>query len=447
MSPTHAFPLVRPFLPVLAAIVCCIAVSMPGRAHAATITVSNCNDSGPGSFRDAVAAATDGDTLDVAATPFCAIRVTSEVVIPQNNLAIRGRSGNPVIIETFIQTSRLIRHTGTGTLSFFGVALDFGREVGPLAMGGCVLSEGHVELDTSQVEFCEAIAEGEGSMALGGGIHARSVHARNTRFDWNHAVGENSHGGAISTEERVTLYLATLGGNVAAYGGAVSSLGGATVTYSFILGNRAERDNGGMQVTGGSVTVNKSRIDANVAGRRCGGLCVVGSGRTSVLDSTISQNRAPFLGAGELSDDATVSNSTVAFNTDLSGSECVGVIRARRLRLESTIVASNDCQAAGQVAYDVGGRAWEGYVITGRNNLIGRSRVPVPSDTISSDPMLAPIADNGGVSSTHALLPGSPAIDRGNNVFNRLYDQRGPGFPRVVGPRADIGAFEVQTPE
>lgn len=420
---------------------------MPGIARAAVIPVTNCNDSGPGSFRDAVAAAADGDTLDVGATPFCAIRVTSEVVVPQDNLAIRGRSGNRVIIETFIRTSRLIRHTGTGTLSFFGVALDFGRVAGPLAMGGCVLSEGHVELDTSQVEFCEAIAEGEGSMAMGGGIHARSVHARNTRFDVNKAVGENSHGGAISTEGRVTLYLATLGGNVASYGGGISSLGGATATYSFIINNRAERDNGGMQVGGGSVTVNKSLIYLNVAARRCGGLCVVGSGRTHVLDSTIGRNSARFLGAGELSDDATISNSTIAFNTDRSGSECVGVIRARQLRLESTIIASNTCQATGQTAYDVGGRPWEGYAITGHDNLIGRSRVPVPGDTISADPMLAPLAENGGVSATHALLPGSPAIDRGNNVFNRLYDQRGPGFPRVVGSNADIGAFEVQLPE
>lgn len=420
---------------------------MPGMARATVLPVTNCNDSGPGSFRDAVAAAADGDTVDVGATPFCAIRVTSEVVIPQDNLAIRGRSGNRVIIETFIRTSRLIRHTGTGTLSFFGVALDSGRVVGPLAMGGCVLSEGHVELDTSQVQSCEAIAEGEDPMAMGGGIHARSVDARNTRFDGNHAVGENSHGGAISTEGRVTLHLATLGGNTAGYGGGISSLGGAVATYSFIIANRAARDNGGMQVSGGTVTINRSLIYFNVAARRCGGLCVVGSGRTSVLDSTIGRNSARFLGAGELSDDATVSNSTIAFNTDLSGSECVGVIRARHLRLESTIIASNTCQAAGQTAYDVGGRPWEGYVITGHDNLIGRSRVPVPGDTISADPMLAPLAENGGVSATHALLPGSPAIDRGNNVFHRLYDQRGPGFPRVVGSNADIGAFEVQLPE
>jgi len=39
-------------------------------------------------------------------------------------------------------------------------------------------------------------------------------------------------------------------------------------------------------------------------------------------------------------------------------------------------------------------------------------------------------------------LPGSPAIDAGSNGGGFLWDQRGPGFPRVVGPRADIGAFE-----
>ena len=47
---------------------------------------------------------------------------------------------------------------------------------------------------------------------------------------------------------------------------------------------------------------------------------------------------------------------------------------------------------------------------------------------------------------THALLPGSPAIDAGDHNFNPPpdFDQRGPGFPRVVNGRIDIGAFEVQ---
>jgi hypothetical protein len=60
--------------------------------------------------------------------------------------------------------------------------------------------------------------------------------------------------------------------------------------------------------------------------------------------------------------------------------------------------------------------------------------------------MLGPLQDNGGPTFTHALLVGSPAIDMGDPNFipPPNYDQRGPGFDRVVNGRIDIGAFEVQ---
>jgi len=47
---------------------------------------------------------------------------------------------------------------------------------------------------------------------------------------------------------------------------------------------------------------------------------------------------------------------------------------------------------------------------------------------------------------THALLPGSPAIDAGNPNFTPppFHDQRGPGFLRIVGGRIYKGSFEVQ---
>ena len=47
---------------------------------------------------------------------------------------------------------------------------------------------------------------------------------------------------------------------------------------------------------------------------------------------------------------------------------------------------------------------------------------------------------------THALLPGSPAIDAGDPNFTPPpdYDQRGPGFDRVVHGRIDTGSFELQ---
>ena len=76
------------------------------------------------------------------------------------------------------------------------------------------------------------------------------------------------------------------------------------------------------------------------------------------------------------------------------------------------------------------------------------------ADQINTDPMLGPLQDNGGPTFTHALLPGSPAIDKGSNLSSSPTDQR--GFARTVdgpcianapgGDGTDIGAFEVQQP-
>jgi hypothetical protein len=76
----------------------------------------------------------------------------------------------------------------------------------------------------------------------------------------------------------------------------------------------------------------------------------------------------------------------------------------------------------------------------------GGGNLTAPGDQVNTDPMLGPLQDNGSPTYTHALLMGSPAIDMGDPSFTPPpdYDQRGPGFPRVVNGRIDIGAFEVQ---
>ncbi|MEL7500830.1 MAG: choice-of-anchor Q domain-containing protein, partial [Planctomycetota bacterium] len=83
-------------------------------------------------------------------------------------------------------------------------------------------------------------------------------------------------------------------------------------------------------------------------------------------------------------------------------------------------------------------------------NLTGTTADPL-------DPLLGELADNGGPTLTHALLPGSPAIDAGDNAKavdadgNQLvFDQRGEGFDRFSGFASlmvDMGAFEVQVPD
>ena len=63
------------------------------------------------------------------------------------------------------------------------------------------------------------------------------------------------------------------------------------------------------------------------------------------------------------------------------------------------------------------------------------------------DPLLGPLRDNGGPTMTHALLPGSPALNAGDPSIPFLateFDQRGVGYSRVAFDRIDIGAYEAQ---
>ena len=113
------------------------------------------------------------------------------------------------------------------------------------------------------------------------------------------------------------------------------------------------------------------------------------------------------------------------------------------LELQSTIVANNTATMPNYAA-DIGGNS--NVTITGANNLVVTSDPIVPGDTLSSDPLLQPLADSGGPTLTHALGDGSPAIDMGNNIDDLEFDQRGAGFARVVGAATDIGALEVQAP-
>jgi hypothetical protein len=234
------------------------------------------------------------------------------------------------------------------------------------------------------------------------------------------------------------MYRSQLYDNTAGSGGGAEASNGFKATYSIV-----QHNTGGGVDTAYHVFVNKSTISGNTGG--CGALCAAGIGRKTIVDSTISgntANRGPVLSlsAGGVS----IFNSTIAFNHEAVGDmgstqPCVGAISAFGLRMESSIAANNTCD--GPQAHDIGGFTSFGPV-TGSHNLIGSSVLPVPADTLSADPLLAPLAWNGGPTRTHALMVGSPAIDRGANPLDRLYDQRGPGFPRVKGPRPDIGAFE-----
>jgi hypothetical protein len=157
----------------------------------------------------------------------------------------------------------------------------------------------------------------------------------------------------------------------------------------------------------------------------------------SIVNSTVTGNEAFAVGGLYARTSASLYNSTIARNTSAISSAGLYVAAPAVIRLESVILALNKANA---VEFDLA-TAGAGTV-TGSNNLImvHAAVTGVPADTISADPKLGPLADNGGPTQTLALLSGSPAIDQGNVVRPVTVDQR--SFRRVVGSGPDIGAFE-----
>ena len=122
-----------------------------------------------------------------------------------------------------------------------------------------------------------------------------------------------------------------------------------------------------------------------------------------------------------------------------------GVFVRATLHFTNTIIANNDkedCVMGVPGSYGMTGR---GEIGANVNNLVGDGSCDA---AYSGDPLLGPLADNRGATWTHALLPGSPAIDAVSVISCTLpTDQRGVPRPIVqTSPDTpcDIGAFERQ---
>jgi hypothetical protein len=405
--------------------------SQPTLPHApTTISVSRCADSGSGTLRAAIAAAGEGDTIDLGGLTCSSITLTQGAIpVMLNDLTIAGPGAARLAIDG-ARSDRVFVHYGYGTLRLQQLSVRNGASVvsGYHVTGGaCILSGGYVALEHAAVRDC--LASGEG--VYGGGVLASGVTLYTSTLSGNVALGANPN-----------TFTAAYGGGAMAYFGAV------TLYDSTVTGNRVAHDPAdthGSYCTGGGVFADfggyalRSTIAGNYSYGTGGGFAAHAG--VFLTDSTISGNTAKHRSGGGLfvrtfGDSLQFNNSTVAFNdAPLGGGIFVGG-QPRAVLMQSTILANN---AAADFA------AENSLTITGTNNLMmaAGAGISLPDDTLQANPHLLPLADNGGPTRTHALALASPARDAGANPADLATDQRGAGYPRVVGSAADIGAVEM----
>src|SRR5438874_2274856 len=372
--------------PILISLVLLCAMAFP--AHATTLLVTNTNDSGSGSLRQALADANDGDTIRFAVTG--AIQLTSGELVIDKSITIGGPGPDSLAVSRTSNTQFRIFHVMPGqTVSIQGLTIS----------GGAVANDSSVELTilNSTISGNSAVGQLPCSPGEGGGIAGGGT-ITNSTINGNHA--------------------GWLGGGIA---------GGGTITNSTISNNGAGGGKNNIPGAGGGISGGGTITNCTISGNSVSG----------------SPAKGPGLGGGIYAvGTVTISNSTFSDNYILFYGNGAGICNGGTLEIGNTILNADG--AYGQNIFNNAGTITSaGYNIS---NDDGGGYLNGPGDQINTDPLLSPLQNNGGPTSTYALLPGSPAIDAGDPIFTPppWYDQRGPDFYRLRNDRIDIGSFELQ---
>lgn len=228
-------------------------------------------------------------------------------------------------------------------------------------------------------------------------------------------------------------------------GGGLEVIGALHVEDSTIHENRileSEWNEGGGARVEGTLTMLRSTVSGNFAVNG-GGLAL--SDDATIVNSTISGNDAMYRGAGiqVWSAEADLVNVTITENEllDPEPDDGAGLFSNGWVTMVNTIVAGN-VGAADCHLHNAGAPLFRELTSLG-HNLDGDDSCFLieTTDLPGTDPLLGPLADNGGPTQTHALLSGSPAIAAGDAAACPTTDQRGAARPQGAG--CDIGAFEL----
>ncbi len=352
-------------------------------------------------------------------------------------------------------------------------------------LGGGVFNGGHAELRSTT--FISNTNPSLSAAAGGGGIYSAgpfgvqaTLIVEDSIFSGNDTYQD---GGAIWAQN-LTLSESTLTANSAqGEGGCIFAIGDVvTITNSILWGNSAQDDGGCLRISSPAGFISNTTIAENSSARLGGGIFNIEL--LTIFDTTIRGNEASFGGGGIFNAyDLNLTNVTLSGNKSLQGG---GLDNNHMASLTNVTIAGNQ---AGFGSLDQGNGGGVNNLpnmsVTAINSIIAENedltpnvyapdcssdpagmsslghnlvRIAdgcnwpmVPFDLVGDlnnpfEPLLGPLADNGGETETHALLAGSPSIDAGHALACPSTDQRGAVRP-VDGDGdgqadCDIGAYE-----
>ena len=459
-------------------------------AGGSTLPVTSCSDdlADAGSLRNVLASAAEGDTVDLSALTCSTITLvngpldTSALGEHQlYDVTLQGPGRDALTIDGAGESQVLVIggfSSAKGTFTANDLTIANGTYDGSLA--ACVEGFGGA-LALNRVTVTNCHTTGHYALIFGGAVDVTTLIMTDSSITNSTSAatsaGNTAAGGGAYVSDGATLVRSTISGNsvtapVASTGDGYYSVGGGlysrgdlTMVDSTISGNSIDvaaedegAPGGGIYVRG-IADISGSTIDGNVADGDGGGIfkaiySVYGEPggtnpqtKLTIRNSTLAGNTAARGGAIASSRPVYLANSTLADNFADAGAggvlfNLVGILdSAGILDAQSTIIGANTAGDGATLALDLA--ADDTLVVSGSHDLVvDAGAIALPADTITADPMLGPLADNGGPTRTLALLDGSPAIDAGSNPLDLEFDQRGDGFPRVVGIAADIGAIE-----
>lgn len=439
---------------VIRAVAVAVALAtFPAAAQAATWHVNTtsdpagtgCTHGGTCSIRQALQAASAGDTISVPASSSHYTLTLGALEVTTPSLTIAGAGAQGTVIDAGGRSRVLDIAPSGGTTTLSGLTVTGGSVTGSGAAAGgagIYLHSGGLALAGVTVSGNAVSVQAGGAGDGGGGILDASTGSLTlalSSVDGNSAKlsggGPSGGGGILDLTGPLTLSASTVEGNSLSLsdptggtdgGGGIYLAPGtqATITASAIAKNAATiaaggGSNGGAGMydgTGASTYLNDTfsanSLTVNTGSSNGGGAIFHEGGSGSISDVTIAQNTANVASGGIF---------------DNAGTYTV----------KNTIVAQNGTGCAGP-----------GAIVSAGYNLEGSSTcgMTMPTDMRNTNPMLGPLANNGGPTQTLALTPASPAIDAGSctdaggNPVST--DQRGEPRPQPPGGACDIGAFE-----